>query len=256
MNVTVCQLDDDPEQLQRDWQALAGHVAAARSDLVVLPEMPCAPWFAARRTYDPGTWQAAVDAHERWLDRLGELGDALVAGTRPVNTAHGRRNEAFLWSANTGYLTAHHKVYLPDDEGFWEASWYGRGQAQFAPVDAGGVRIGFLICTELWFFERARQLGQAGVHLLVTPRSTLFETREKWLVGGRAAAVVSGAYQVSSNRTRRAAVAPRFGDWGWVIDPDGEVLGLTSTGQPCVTCEINLQQAEAAKLTYPRYVAG
>lgn len=255
MNVTVCQLDDDPEQLQRDWLALAAHVATAGSDLVVLPEMPFAPWFAARRTYDPGTWQAAVDRHAGWLDRLGELDCAWVAGTRPVNTPHGRRNEAFLWSAEMGYRAAHSKFYLPDDDGFWEASWYGRGEAQFTPLEAAEVRLGFLICTELWFFEQARQLGQTGVHLLITPRSTLFETREKWLVAGRAAAVVSGAYQLSSNRTRRAAIEPRFGDWGWIIDPDGTVLGLTDAERPFVTYEIDLEQAEAAKLTYPRYVA-
>jgi N-carbamoylputrescine amidase len=45
----------------------------------------------------------------------------------------------------------------------------------------------------------------------------------------------------------------RFGGNGWIISPDGDVLGLTSSTQPFVTMEIDLSVAESAKLTYPRY---
>jgi N-carbamoylputrescine amidase len=45
-----------------------------------------------------------------------------------------------------------------------------------------------------------------------------------------------------------------FGGQGWIVGPDGEVLGLTSTGHPFLTMEIALEEAERAKSTYPRYV--
>jgi len=99
--------------------------------------------------------------------------------------------------------------------------------------------------------ERARAYGKSGVHILVTPRCTGKPTVEKWLVGGRVSAVVSGAFSLSSNRFSPHA---DFGGQGWVVDPDGEVLGVTSRRQPVLTVEIDLKQAESAKLTYPRDV--
>ena len=37
MRVTVCELNNEPQQLARDWEKLSGHVHSSRSDLVLLP---------------------------------------------------------------------------------------------------------------------------------------------------------------------------------------------------------------------------
>ena len=234
-----------------DWEALAAHVKAEGSQLVVLPEMPFAPWFALSPRYDASVWQAAVRAHQDWLSRLAELAPAAVIATRPVDIAGKRLNEGFVWDQAGGYQAAHHKYYLPDDEGFWEATWYQRGDGSFAPIECRGVKIGFLICTEQWFMERGRAYGKQGVHLLVTPRATGKPTVEKWLVGGRAAAVVSGAFSLSSNRFSRSV---DLGGQGWVVGPDGQVLAVTSRAQLFLTVSIDLEEAERAKGTYPRYM--
>lgn len=260
MIVTVCQLRvEQPAGPLENWLALAMHVRAHHSDLVLLPEMPFYPWPFAGRRFDEVTWRATEDAHESWLPRLSELAPAAVAASRPV-TRHGRRyNEGFLWSATGGYRAVHDKVYLPDEPGFWEASWYGRGEERFepAPLPAGGeeeMAAGFLICTELWFMEKARAYGQAGTQLLLTPRATEQRTVDKWLAGGRVAAVIAGAYSLSSNHYRDGGDGARLGGQGWVVDPDGEVLALTSPTRPFVSVEIDLQRATAARSTYPRYV--
>lgn len=69
--------------------------------------------------------------------------------------------------------------------------------------------------------------------------------------------MVAGAFGLSSNR---AGPGPTGGfDWagrGWVVDPDGEVLGVTSAGEPFLTLEVDPAEAEAAKSSYPRYVDG
>jgi predicted amidohydrolase len=257
MRITVCELNDQPEILALEWEQLAAHVAAEASELVLLPEMPFCSWFARTRPCEPVVWQAAVAAHDRWLARLGELSPAArVAGTRPVNNAMLERlNEGFVWERAGGYRGAHAKYYLPDEEGFWEASWYMRGDGQFAPIESGGVKMGFLICSELWFLERARAYGKAGVHLLLCPRGAELRTLEKWLVGGRTAAIVSGAFCLSSNRAGPNLPGAPFGGHGWVIGPDGQVLDLTSPEAPFLTLDIDLGEAERAKRTYPRYLA-
>jgi N-carbamoylputrescine amidase len=180
----------------------------------------------------------------------------MVVGTRPVNRNGKRLNEGFVWDRATGYHAVHHKYYLPDDEGWWEASWYEHGEKEFRVFQTGKAKIGFLICTELWFGAHAREYALQGIHLLVCPRATGSFSTDKWIAGGRTAAVVSGAYCLSSNFSPETGGTPHFGGCGWIIEPeDGSVLGTTSLEQPFLTLEIDLSVAEAAKQTYPRYVS-
>lgn len=255
MKVTVCELRNDPGDLERDWEGLTAHVRAERSRLVVLPEMPFYPWIAGPRDFKIEKWEDSVSAHERWIRRFSELTPAAIAGTRPVVEGGKRMNEGFLWDPKIGYRPVHAKYYLPDEPGFWEASWYERGPLQFSPCVSEGVRAGFLICTELWFMEHARGYGKQGVHLLISPRATPQSSTDKWVAGGRAAAVSSGAFCLSSNRGGIGSDGSRWAGTGWIIEPEeGEVLGLTSPETPFLTVDIDLAVAENAKRTYPRYV--
>jgi predicted amidohydrolase len=253
MRVTVCELGEASGMLERDWTGLVAHVRTEGSELVLLPEMPFADWFARTRPADPIIWRAAVTTHEQWLTRLGELAPAVVLGTRPVNREGRRYNEGFIYEAGE-YRAVHHKYYLPDEEGYWEASWYERGDGSFRSFPAGPAQAGFLICTDLWFLERARAHGRAGAHLLLVPRATMAVTTDKWLAGGRTAAVVAGAFCLSSNRRCSEGPGGGMGGTGWIIDPEGGVLGVTSPEQSFLTLEIDLTAAEEARTTYPRYV--
>jgi N-carbamoylputrescine amidase len=248
VRATVCQLRTGADSLEEDWAGLVAHVAGEGSDLVVLPELCFAPWFAADKPFDSATWDAAVDAHERWLARLPEL-PAAVIGSRPVTCPAGRRNQAYAADRGSPPAPLHDKSYLPDEPGFWEASWYDRGDGGHAVTDVGGLRAGVLVCTELWWLERARGLGRAGAHVVATPRVTPAYSLDKWLAGGRTAAVVAGAWSLSSN-----SAEPEHGGLGWAVDPEGEVVATTSSERPWVTVDIDLDEARAAKQRYPRYV--
>jgi N-carbamoylputrescine amidase len=253
MRVTVCELAGEPGALEEGWEALVDHAREASSDLVLLPEMPFAPWLPATREVSESAWSDAVAAHDRWLERLGELGAGLVIGSRPV-TDGAPYNEGFVWTPADGYRAAHRKAYLPDEPGFWEASWYRRGPVDFQPVSVGGTASGFLICSELWFSEHAGDYAAAGVSFVVCPRATPAETADKWVAAGRVAAIRAGAYCLSSNRAGTAGDV-RFAGLGWVIHPEeGEVLATTGREDPFVTVEVDLADAQRAKTTYPRYV--
>ncbi|NIR50857.1 carbon-nitrogen hydrolase family protein [candidate division KSB1 bacterium] len=255
MKVTVCELSDNPNQFEKDWQALVAHVKTEASELVLLPEMPFHPWVASTRNVDPAVWEAAVAAHDDWMARLSELAPATVLGSRPVHKNGKRLNEGFIWDSESGYRPAHVKYYLPDEEGFWEASWYERGELDFTPVVTNPAKIGFMICTDLWFMEHARAYGQAGVHVLACPRATPLISADKWVAGGRVSAVTSGAFCLSSNRSGTGESGLRWAGQGWIIEPEeGDVLALTSREQPFATVDIDLSAAEQAKRTYPRYV--
>jgi N-carbamoylputrescine amidase len=252
MRVTVCEMHDDVPSFERDWEQLVDHVGRERSDVVLLPEMPFSPWFAGAPAFDAAAWRRALDAHDRWLARLGDLSPATVLGTRPVERGGRRVNEAFAWSASGGYRGMHVKAFLPCEEGFWESYWYEPGDDTFEPDDVAGARVGFQICTELWSMGHAQRYGRRGVHVIATPRATSKTSVDKWLAGGRVAAIVAGAYSLSSNRSS-AENGPDFGGGGWVIGPDGDVLAVTDRSDPIRTVALELAVAERAKGTYPRY---
>jgi len=265
VKVTVCQMHlEDRRSREAGWEALAAHVRASESDLVLLPEMPFHRWFPEDPEPDTGAWEEAVEDHRRWMGRLDDTDGAVVAGTRPMEREGCRLNEAFLRGPGGPARGIHAKRHLPDEPGFWEASWYDRGPGDFDVARIGPARAGFLVCTELWFLEHARSYGRAGAHLLLSPRATPAYSRDRWLACGRTAAVVAGAYCLSSNRgprggdPRGGASGPGGGEkWaggGWIIGPDGDVLAETGVAEPFRTLELDLSAAEAARDTYPRYV--
>lgn len=252
MKITVTQFSDaTPED---EWNRLVQHVASESSDLVVLGEMPFAPWLAASDRVDLTAWADAVVAHDGWIRRFDELGGASVAASRAVVRSGTPHNEGFLWSPAEGYRATHVKYYLPDEPGFWEATWYQRSpEKMFKAAQLDQASAGFMICTDMWFTEHARGYASQGAELLLVPRATEARTGAKWLAGGRTAAVMSGAFCLSSNRSGLAS-GVMFGGTGWAIDPDGSVIATTTDQEPFVTVEIDPAEARAAKKTYPRYV--
>ena len=252
VRLTICQTRNAPSDFRDDWGRLVDHVRAQRSDLVLLPEMAFAPWFAVSDRFDPVTWEAAVKSHDEWISALAELGPVAVISTRPLTRAGRRCNEAFVWDAARGYRAVHVKCFLPREPGFHETSWYEPGDGSFAPIEAAGISLGVLICTEMWSLGHAQRYGKAGVHIIVVPRATSRDSGEKWRTGGRAAAIVSGAYTASSARAA-APGGPDLGGGGWIASPDGEILAVTTDREPFATAEIDPACAEAARSTYPRY---
>ncbi len=254
MKVTVCELRNDRKALVDDWERLSDHCRRERSELVLLPEMPFSPWLASKETADQGQWMSAVVEHESWRGAFTDLSPATVVGSEPIVADGVRYNEGFLWKS--GQRTPiHRKYYLPNESGFWEANWYERGPKDFLASQSGDLTVGFLICTELWFTEHARSYARSGVNILAAPRASGVGSSGKWLAGGRVAAVMSGAFCLSSNRGGRDASGFEWGGHGWIIEPEeGEVLGVTSREHPFLTIDIDLDVATTAKGTYPRYV--
>lgn len=257
MKVTVCELSNNWLSTEKAWDDFVGQVQSEGSDLVVLPEMSLYDWLSGTRLVDSKRWESAVEAHDYWIGRFTDLSAATVVGSRPIIRKGNRHNEGFVWRHDTGYRALHTKYYLPDEEGFWEASWYQRGECSFVVTPIAGVNIGMMICTDLWFQVHARDYSKQSIHLLICPRATPTHTTDRWIVGGRAAAVVSGAYCLSSNLNGPNSEGPNFGGAGWIIEPHlGDVVDVTSKDKPFLTRDIDITVAEQAKLTYPRYVVG
>jgi predicted amidohydrolase len=256
LKATVCELPNNWTETDMYWNKLNAHLELNQSDLLLLPEMPFYQWITRDQPADPARWQKAVDAHDRWIEKLGQLPVQTTLSSRPVIENHTHLNQGFVYTKESGYQAVHNKYYLPDEPGYYEASWYSRGDKTFEVIDINGVTFGFLICTELWFTVQAREYLKQGIDILVCPRATPQSRVDIWVTGGKAAAIVSGAFCLSSNFNGPNTEKENFGGTGWIIEPDrGDVLGLTSQEELFLTMEIDLNDARKAKALYPRYVA-
>ncbi|MFP4635225.1 MAG: carbon-nitrogen hydrolase family protein [Nitriliruptoraceae bacterium] len=251
--VGVCQLGGDDAPVERAWARLCDSAATAPSEVLVLPEMCFAPWLAASPRVSATAWDEAVAAHEMWLARLHELGAAVVVTSVPVIDEGRRYNEAVVWVAGQGIVARRRKTFLPDEPGFYEASWYERGPVSFESARTPLATLGVLVCTEVWFGEHARGYGRHGVELLAVPRATPFGSLHRWEAACRVAAINAGAYCLSSNRSGSQGEVT-FGGGSWIISPEGEILARTTADAPIATVAVDLEAAATAKRTYPRYV--
>ncbi len=255
MRVTVCELPNNWTDSDIYWNRLIYHLEQEGSDLLLLPEMPFFKWITRSDIFDSNIWEQAVKAHDIWINRLNELPVDLIISSRPAIENNQYLNKGFVFTKEKGIIFVHDKYYLPNEPGYYEASWYKRGKEDFNVVHINGVKIGFLICTEIWFTARARQYLKQDVDIIVCPRATPESKVDIWVTGGKAAAIVSGAFCLSSNYNGPNTQEENFGGTGWIIEPErGDVLGITSLNQEFLTLDIDITDARKAKATYPRYV--
>ncbi|MFB9948391.1 carbon-nitrogen hydrolase family protein [Rhizobium puerariae] len=235
------------------WRRIRDEVDGIRPDIIVTNEMPFGAWLPKQADFDGDAARQWVNLHERALDALRDLAPAAVISSRPVLAGDRLANEAFALEGGR-YEILHHKQLFPAEEGWEEEAWFAPAISGFATKKIGGVETGILLCTELMFNEKARHLGRSGAQLIAVPRAAGMN-RFSWQTAGSMAAIVSGAYVVSSNRVGNAAGGPpMFGGGGFTIDPSGKVIGSTASDRPIITIEVDLAGVDTAKHEYPVYV--
>jgi len=234
------------------WEQIRRSVSAAKADLLVTNEMPFGTWQPELPEYDAAAAQRWVELHEQALDELGRLEVGAVISSRPVPFGDWLANEAFVLEGDR-YRPIHHKKFFPQEPGFFEESWFVRGMDGFHCVDIAGIRVGVLLCTELFFNEHARAYGKAGADVIVAPRAS-GTSMYRWKAAGSLAAIVSGACFVSSNRYGPAPLGQVFGGCGFAVSADGQPIGETCEETMLCIAEVDLEATRAQKLEYPCYV--
>lgn len=236
------------------WVAIAKAVAQERPDLLITNEMPFGPWLAESDRYDPIAAASSISLHEVGVEALRKLHLPAVISSRPVRATDRIANEAFAL-VHGEYQFIHQKHYFPDENGFHETSWFSTEKPGFLAVDINGVTAGILLCTEVMFNEHARHYGHAGVDLIAVPRASGTE-HHQWETALSMAAIVSGAYVVSANRTGRAA-SQLFGGRGMLFSPSGRLIDPEALDPSSLILAqtIDLNIAKHAKSQYPCYVA-
>lgn len=251
MKIAVCELPNLLSANSNEWWSFVSRLEATEPSFLVMNEMPFGPWLAANAQYDDAKACESLESHD--FSGL-PLQSMTVLSSRPVPAKSGRLcNEAFVMS-ESGYKAVHQKHYFPEEPGFFEQSWFQTEKFGFDVAHVEDVGFGFLLCTELMFLEWARHYGRSGASVIVVPRATRAASIANWKAAASIAAVTSGCYVASSNRSGLLSESVSFGGNGFIFGPDGRLLAETSAATPLVTVDIDLEYVQRCKLEYPCYV--
>jgi len=258
MKVTVCEMSDNEDSFIVDWSALTIHLDQNRSDLLLLPEMPFSKWIALEKKADRETKLQTAEKHKQWMSKMEHVNVKYIVYSRPIIAGDKFFNTAFVYEKGLGHHKIHTKSFFPEEPSFWEETWFDHEEVKsFEVLPINGIKIGVLLCTEMWFIEYARQYAKQGIDVLVCPRATGEASVNKWIRCGQTLAVVSGAYCLSSNRSGQGEHDFQWGGSGWIAEPmSGNLLGITTSHEKFITAEIDITKSRSAKNEYPLYVKG
>ena len=258
MKVTVCEMSDDEMDFIADWSELTVHLDQNKPDLLLLPEMPFSKWIASEKKVNEKSKANSVEKHEKWMAKMEQLNARHIVDSKPVIAGDKFLNTAFVYEKDSGHFKIHTKSFFPEEPFFWEETWFDHEEVKsFELLAIGGIKIGVLLCTEMWFTDYARQYGKQGIDILLCPRATEIASVDRWIRCGQTLAILSGAYCLSSNRSGQGDCSFKWGGSGWIAEPmNGNLHGITTSQEKFITMEIDITKSRKAKNEYPFHVKG
>jgi NAD+ synthase (glutamine-hydrolysing) len=178
MRIAIAQLDQVIGDLEGNALRIIDAAGAARragADLVVTPELSLCGYPPEDLLLRP----AFLEACGRQLALLAEAtkdGPAVLVGFPEV--ASGQRHNAVAVLRGGRIETVCRKQILPNYTVFDEQRYFTPGSAPCV-IDVGGVRVGIIICEDVWFPGPARSARDAGAQVLVVPNGSPYHTRQQ-----------------------------------------------------------------------------
>ncbi len=148
----------------------------AGADVLVLPELVVTGYPPEDLVTRPAFVEGAARAVQAVADRIDGTGPAVILGA-PVALPDGGVGNAALLLHNGEVRSRRLKHHLPNYGVFDEARVFRPGPPA-GPVAFRGVRLGLMICEDMWFPDIAETLEESGAELLVAINSSPFDARK------------------------------------------------------------------------------
>ena len=197
LNVALWQGESNPGNVQKnvdDVARIASLAVAQSAEILVFPECFLTGYYTSADVADIA---ASVDdaVMERLQSIARDTGLTIVIGSYE-QTETAIHNAAFVFHPQIGMIGPYRKRMLYGD---WEKSTF---QAGIEPLifSLNGFKVGVLICFDVEFPERCRELAHLGADLIVVPTALMspFENVARVMVPSRA--MENGACVAYANR--------------------------------------------------------
>lgn len=247
MKIAAVQMDvrlGEPEANLRQMLEHLHATASAGTGLTVFPECALTGYcFDSLDEARPHAQPIPGPATQRLSGSCAELGTYAVFGM--LEAAAGRVFNTAVLVGPQGVIGTYRKVHLPY-LGVDRFTAY--GDRPFAVCEAGGLRVGMLICYDAAFPEAPRSLALRGADLIVLPTN--------WPPGGESVAehaintraMENNVYFVAANRVGSER-GFRFIGRSRICDPAGTTLAVSEDDRAKVLeAEIDPEKARNKRL--------
>jgi len=177
MRIAIAQLDCVVGDLAGNAERILGAVAEARrggADLVVTPELSLCGYPPEDLVLRPAFLAACADALQRLAARVS--GPAVLVGFPEAAQAKPYNAAAVL--KDGAVAAVYRKRELPNYTVFDEQRYFQPG-GEPCVVEVAGVRVGVVICEDIWFPPSAEAAAAAGAQLIVVPNGSPYHTRQQ-----------------------------------------------------------------------------
>ena len=177
MQIAIAQLNQVLGDLAGNGAAIVaatGEAERAGARFVVTPELSLCGYPPEDLVLRP----AFLDACARELKALaGSIGKTPVAVGFPELDG-GVRYNALALLAEGRVQAVYRKQMLPNYRVFDEERYFEPGNAPCV-VDIDGIKVGFIICEDVWFAAPSKQAMEAGAQVIVVPNGSPYHTRQQ-----------------------------------------------------------------------------
>src|SRR6185312_7116655 len=201
MRIAIAQLNQMVGDLSGNAERILAAVDAARrggAELVVTPELSLCGYPPEDLLLRPAFLRACASELARLAARIA--GPTVVVGYPELGES-GLRHNATAVIRDGRIIAGYRKHTLPNYTVFDEQRYFTPG-TEPCVFDVAGMRVGLVICEDIWFPEPARRSRDKGAELIVVPNGSPYHTRQQSLRRGvvAARAVETGCAIVYVNR--------------------------------------------------------
>ncbi len=160
-------------------RAARSEAAKSKADLVVFPELTISGYPPEDLVYRPAFLDAVLKAANDLAKDTADGGPALIVGApwRGEGKEAGKTFNAGLVLDGGAISAIRYKHHLPNYGVFDEQRVFAQGPAP-GPVVLRGVRLGLMICEDMWFEDTAETLAESGAEILVIPNGSPFDVEK------------------------------------------------------------------------------
>jgi NAD+ synthase (glutamine-hydrolysing) len=182
MRVGIAQLNCVVGDLRGNAARILEAVAEAQrggADLVVTPELSLCGYPPEDLLLRPAFLAACAEELHRLAAQIS--GPVVLVGFPEF--AAGKRHNALAVLRDGRVAAVYRKRELPNYTVFDEQRYFEPG-TETCVIDVAGVRVGIVICEDIWFPRAAQQTLAAGAQLIVVPNGSPYHTHQQALRRG------------------------------------------------------------------------
>ncbi|MBS8260762.1 hydrolase [Roseibium polysiphoniae] len=250
MKIAVCQMDaaiSDREERFSVIERSAGEASEEGARILVFPELAVTGYGAGEVIASSAESLKDSPVLARLSDLVKNLGLAMVVGVALKQADHVFNAAVFL--TPDGSRSAYSKVQL---YGAYEKGLFQPGDAPSLIVEFEGLKLGFLVCFDVEFPERTRDLAMRGADLVLVP-TALPKSSAGAFIAGSVVPVRAFESQIFIAYANHCGADQHFAYQGssCIAAPDGALLASASINAELIFANIEPQAYEHSREQNP-----